>query len=339
MTALVTGAGGFLGGAIARALRARGDEVRGFSRSEHARLTEHGVEQFRGDLSDPEAVRRAVTGVDVVFHAAAKVAASGRYADFFATNVQGTQNVIDACRELGVDSLVYTSTPSVTFGLEDLEGVDESIGYSDHFDALYSQTKAEAEQRVLAASDDRLRTVALRPHIVWGPGDTSLLPRVLQRGRAGMLRQIDGPPKKVDITYVDDAAQAHLLAADKLRAGPEAAASIVGRPYFVSSGQPVEIWEFVNHLLAAAKIPPVTKRVNPKMALAAGWVFEKTHALLGRDGEPRMNRWIVRELSTARWFDISAARRDLGYEPSVDLEEGLRRLTAWLDERGGDARA
>lgn len=338
MRALVTGAGGFLGGAIARTLRERGDEVRGFSRGAYPHLTELGVEHVRGDVGDPAAVRGAVEGVDVVFHVAARVAASGTYEEFHATNVVGAQNVLDACREAGVKALVYTSTPSVAFGPEDLEGADESIGYSEHFDALYAQTKAEAEQLVLAADSKALHTVAIRPHIVWGPGDTSLLPRVLERGRAGILRRIQGPPKKVDITYVDDAVLAHLLAAEKLLAGGEAAAAIAGKAYFVSSGTPVEIWSFVDQLLGAAKIPPVKKTVSPRLAMAAGWLLESVHNALGRDGEPRMSTWIVRELTTSRWFDISAARRDLGYEPKVDLDEGLRRLTAWLDERGGQAR-
>ena len=339
MRALVTGAGGFLGGALVRALLARGDEVRGFSRGEYPQLRELGVEHARGDIADPEAVASAVEGVDVVFHTAAKVAAAGRYEDFHATNIEGAQNVIYACKRHEVPVMVYTSTPSVTFGLADLEGVDESIGYSEHFDALYSRTKAEAEQQVLDASSETFRTVALRPHIIWGPGDTSLLPRVIERGRAGMLRRIGKQPKKTDVTYVDDAVKAHLLAADRLLAGGEAATAISGKPYFISSGQPIEIWEFVNRLLNAAKIPPVERTVNPKVALAAAWVFEKAHELVGSEGEPRMNRWIVRELSTARWFDISAARRDLGYEPTVTIDEGMERLATWLAERDGQPRA
>ena len=330
LKALVTGAGGFLGGAVARALRDRGDEVRGFSRGEHPALAALGIEQRRGDVSDRVAVMDAVRGVDVVFHVAAKVAAAGRLADFRATNVTGTENVIAACRECGVPALVYTSTPSVTFGVTDLEGVDESVGYPDHYDSHYGRTKAEAERQVLAAASDELRTVALRPHLVWGPGDTSLLPRVIQRGRSGALRRIDGPVKITDVTFIDDAVRAHVLAADKLLAGGDDARRINGRPFFLSSGEPVEIWEFVDRLLAAAGVPPVRKRVSLRTALLAGWVFENAHALLGAKGEPRMSRWIVRELTTSRWFDIAAARRDLGYGPLVSLDEGMGRLEAWL---------
>jgi len=335
MKALVTGAGGFVGGAVARALRTRGDHVRGLSRAPHPELGALGVDHRQGDVADGATVADAVRGMDVVFHAAAKVAAAGRYADFYATNVRGTDNVIAACRECGVSALVYTSSPSVTFGPADLEGVDESIGYPDHHDALYSRTKAEAERLILAAASGDLRTVALRPHLVWGPGDTSLLPRVIQRGRNGALRRIDGPAKRTDVTYIDDAVQAHLLAAGRLLAGGEAAATVSGRAYFISSGEPVEIWEFIDRLLAAAGVAPVDKHVSLRAAMTAGWVFEKIHALMGATGDPRMSRWIVRELTTARWFDIGAARRDLGYEPLVSLDEGMRRLTAWIEEHDG----
>ncbi len=335
MRALVTGAGGFLGGAITRALKERGDHVRGFSRADHPELAAQGVEQLRGSVADPAAVTEAVQGVDIVFHAAAKVAAGGPREDFWDTNVRGTENVIAACRECGVGVLVHTSTPSVTFGTTDLEGVDESVGYADHFEAFYGETKAEAERRVLAAASDDLLTVALRPHLVWGPGDTSILPRLVQRARKGQLRRIDSPPKRSGHTYIDDAVQAHLLAADRLLAGGEMASRVTGRPYFITAGEPVETWTFLNGLLGAAGVPPVEKRISLRAAMAAGWMFEKLHALSGGKGDPRMSRWIVRELTTSHWFDISAARSDLGYEPQVMMAEGMRRLAAWVTEEGG----
>jgi nucleoside-diphosphate-sugar epimerase len=335
MKALVTGAGGFLGGAIARSLRDRGDDVRGFSRAAHPELAGDGIEHHRGDLADREAVKAATHGADVVFHAAAKVSAGGRHADFYATNVTGTENVIAACRECGVPALVYTSTPSVVSGLTDLDGVDESVGYPTHYESEYGQTKAEAERLVLSAASEGLMTVALRPPLIWGPGDTSFLPRVVERGRSGALRRIKGPRKLQDITYIDDAVQAHLLAADRLLGGGELARQISGRTYFVSSGEPVEVWDFVNALLEAAGTSPIRKSVSLRTALLMGWAFEKAHALSGSDGDPRMNRWMVRQLTNARWFDIGAARRDLGYEPRVPLEEGMLRLKAWLDGQDG----
>jgi nucleoside-diphosphate-sugar epimerase len=333
LKALVTGAGGFLGGAIARALRDRGDEVRGFSRGEHPELAAQGIEQHQGDVVDREAVTAAARGVDIVFHVAAKVGAGGRAADYYATNVTGTENVIAACGKCGVPALVFTSTPSVVSGVTDLEGVDESVGYATHYEAEYGRTKAEAERLVLSSASDALRTVALRPPLIWGPNDTSLLPRVIERGRSGALRRIKGPPTLADITYIDDAVQAHLCAADRLLTGGDEARQISGRPYFVSSGDPVEIWDFLNGLLEAAGVDPVRKSISPRTALMAAWVFEKVHALSGAEGDPRMSRWMVRQLTTPRWFDIGAARRDLGYDPQVSLEDGMRRLKAWFDEK------
>ena len=339
MKALVTGAGGFLGGAIARTLRDRGDEVRAFSRGEHPELGAYGIEHHQGDVADLDALTDATRGVDIVFHAAAKMEAGGRYADFYRTNVTGTANVLTACRACGVPALVYTSTPSVVSGVTELEGADESVGYATHYGADYGRTKAEAERLVLASTSEEFKAVALRPPLIWGPRDTSLLPRVIERGRNGALRRIKGPPKRMDITYVDDAVQAHLLAADLLMAGGDGARRINGHPYFVSSGEPVEIWDFVNRLLEAAGVPPIRKSVSLRTALVVGWVFEKAHALSGAEGDPRMSRWIVRQLTNARWFDISAARRDLGYEPRVSLEDGMRRLKAWLQQQDREPRA
>ncbi len=335
LKALVTGAGGFLGGAVARALKQRGDQVCGFSRGDHPTLAEQDIEQVRGSVADVHAIVEAVRGMDVVFHAAAKVAAGGARKDFWDTNVRGTENVIAACLECGVSVLVHTSTPSVTFGKTDLEGVDESVGYSEHFEAFYGESKAAGEQRVLAASSDNLKTVALRPHLVWGPGDTSILPSLVHRARTGQLRRIVSPPKRSGHTYIDDAVRAHLLAADLLITGGEAASRVTGRPYFITAGEPVEIWTFINALLATAGVPPVEKSVSLPAAMAAGWVFEKLHAITGASGDPRMTRWIVRELTTSHWFDISAARRDLGYEPTVMMEEGMRRLAEWIEQEGG----
>ena len=331
--ALVTGAGGFLGGAIARALKDRGDEVRGFSRAEHPELAAYGIEQYQGDLVDPDAVAEAANGVHIVFHTAAKVGAGGRYADFHATNIAGTANVIRACREGGMLALVHTSTPSVVTSHKALENADESASYATRHNGHYSHTKAEAERLVLSSATDEFKTVALRPPIIWGPGDTSLLPRIIQRAQNGSLRRIRGRPAFADITFINDAVRAHLTAGDLLLAGGQEALRINGRPYFVSAGTPVEIWDFLNGLLEAADLPPIQKTVGLRTALVAAWFSEKIHTLMRRQGDPRMSRWIVRQLTTSRWFDISAAKRDIGYEPLVSMEDGMRRLKAWFEEQ------
>lgn len=324
MKALVTGGGGFLGQAIVRALLAHGASVSSFSRNEYPVLRDLGVVQRRGDLADAAAVAAAVHGADVVFHVAAKPGLWGGFEDYYRTNVIGTQNVIAACRRHGVTRLVHTSSPSAVFNGRDMEGVDESVPYPAHFEAHYPRTKALAEQAVRAANDAQLATVSLRPHLVWGPGDNHLLPRMVARARAGQLRRIGSRPNLIDTIYVDNAADAHLLAADRLAPG----AAIAGRVYFLSQGEPVPIWDMVNRLLSAVGAPAVTRTVPTWLALALAWGFETRHALANDLSEPRLTRFLVRELSTAHWFDISAARRDLGYAPAVSIDEGLERLRA-----------
>jgi nucleoside-diphosphate-sugar epimerase len=326
MNALVTGGGGFLGGAIVRRLSARGDRVSSLARGRYAALDELGVVQHQGDVADADAVGEAVAGCEVVFHVAAKAGIWGHYDEYHGANVVGTRNMLEACRRHGVRRLVYTSSPSVVFNGRDMEGVNESVPYPDHFEAYYPQTKAEAERLLLAANGPDLATVALRPHLIWGPGDNHLIPRIIERGRSGRLRRIGSASKKIDTTYIDNAADAHILAADRLSPG----AVIAGKAYFLSQGEPVPTWEFVNRILFAAGVGPVTRSVPLWAAYTTGAVLEAWYGLFRIDSEPPMTRFLARELATSHWFDISAARRDLGYEPKVSIDEGLRRVGAWL---------
>jgi nucleoside-diphosphate-sugar epimerase len=326
MNALVTGGGGFLGKAIVARLIARGDKVTSFARGHYPELQALGVNVVQGDLGNTDAVQRAAAGCDIVFHVAAKPGIWGPYQEYYRTNVLGTENIITACRACGIARLVFTSTPSVVFDGKDQEGIDESAPYPEHYHAYYPQTKALAERLVLQANDSRLATVALRPHLIWGPGDNHLVPRILARARAGMLRRVGRRDNLVDCVYIDNAADAHLLAADRLAPG----APIAGKAYFISQGAPWPLWDLVNAILNAANLPPVTRTVAPSVAYGAGWALEMTYRLLGLTGEPRMTRFLARELSTAHWFNIDAARRDLGFAPAVSIEEGLRRLRAWL---------
>jgi nucleoside-diphosphate-sugar epimerase len=326
MKALVTGGGGFLGGVIVRQLVERGDEVRSISRGEYPGLAHLGVEQFRGDVAEPEELLRAVAGCDIVFHVAAKAGIWGEYQEFYRANVTGTENVLAACRAHGIRRLVYTSSPSVVFDGQDVEGGDESLPYPAEYEAHYPQTKAQAEQLVLAANSPSLATVSLRPHLIWGPGDNHLVPRIIAKARSGRLRRIGNRPCLVDTIYVDNAAHAHLLAADRLFPG----AQVSGKAYFISNGEPVPLWEMVNRIIAAAGLPPVIRSISPRMAYAAGVICEGLWNALQLSGEPPMTRFVARELATAHWFDIGAARRELEYEPTVSLDEGLVRLGTWL---------
>ena len=326
MRTLVTGGGGFLGHAIIEQLLARGDHVRSFARGSYPDLSARGVEVVQGDVANADAVLGAVRGVEVVFHVAAKAGLWGRAVDFFKANVLGTDNVIRACQQAGIARLVYTSSPSVVFDGRDMEGVDESVPYAPTRHAHYPRTKALAEQRLLAANSSALATIALRPHLLWGPHDTQLTKSILARGRSGTLVRIGGRDPLVDFTYVDNAALAHLLAADKLALG----APVSGKPFFVSQGEPVPLWTFVDRLLAAGSLPPVQRTISPRLAYGAGALLELAYRVLPLKGEPRLTRFLVEELCTAHWFNIGAARRELGYAPIVSIEEGLRRLRASL---------
>lgn len=324
-TVLVTGGGGFLGSAVARLLVDRGDRVRSFSRSRYPHLDALGVEQISGDLAEDGAVDRACGGVDVVIHTAARAGVWGPYGAFYRANSLGTFRLLEACRRHAVPRLVFTSSPSVVFDGSDMAGVDESVPYPERYTTHYQATKAAAEQAVLqAAADGVLAAVALRPHLIWGPGDPHLTPRILQR--AASLRIVGSGTNRVDTTYVDDAARAHLLAADRLAETP----TISGRCYFISQGDPVPLWEMIDRILEAGGKPPVGRSIPFPAAWLAGAMAELVYGVFRLPGEPRMTRFLAAELSRDHWFDIGAARRDLGYEPQVSMEEGMQRLRRWL---------
>ena len=322
MKVLVTGGGGFLGKAVCKQLVARGHEVRAFNRNDYPELKSLGVAQHVGDLRNLDLVAAAAEGCDAIVHTAAKAGAWGALQDYYEINVRGTDNVLAACEIHRVPRLVYTSSPSVVHSGSDLNGVNESAPYATHFLAPYPQTKARAEQRVLAANSPQLATVALRPHLIWGPGDPHLLPRILDRSAKGRLRHIGDTPKKIDTVYVDNAAEAHLLALDKLEPG----SAIAGKAYFISQGEPVNQDAMINALLKAAGLPAEERRISVDFARFLGANLERIWKLLRLKSEPPLTRFIVEQLSTAHWFNIAAARRDLGYAPRVSTNEGLARV-------------
>ncbi len=328
MKSLVTGGGGFLGRALCEMLRARGNSVRSLARGEYPELAALGVERIRGDVTDAHAVAGACKDCDTVFHVAAKAGIWGRYEDYHQPNVVGTQNVLTACQSQGVSRLVYTSSPSVVFDGSDMENVDESAPYPNHYDAHYPRTKSIAEQLVLAAAGPNLRTVAIRPHLIWGPRDNNLVPRILARARS--LRRIGSANKLVDSTYIDNAARAHVLAADRLADNP----AISGRAYFISNGEPRPLWDLVSAILAAGNLPPVTRSVSQGVANIGATLNESLWKILGRTSEPRLTRFLVKELTTAHWFNLAAAKRDLDYESTVSIDVGLKRLQSWLRGEG-----
>jgi 2-alkyl-3-oxoalkanoate reductase len=324
---LVTGGGGFLGGAIIRQLVERGDHAKSFSRRFYPELAAMGVEQIQGDIGDATAVEQACREVDLVFHVAAKPGVWGDYSAYYQTNVIGTQNVIAACKQHNVSRLVYTSSPSVIFGGTDMEGVDESVPYPEKYHTHYPKTKAMAEQCVIAAAEEGLKTIILRPHLIWGPKDNHLVPRIIER--ANRLVKVGDGKNLVDTIYIDNAADAHIQAGDRLGQHH----NLSGRVYFISQDDPVLLWEMVNNILKAAGKAPVRRSISRNTAWMIGAVLEIFYKMFKINGEPRMTRFLADELSTAHWFDIGAAKKDLGYKPKISMEKGLYRLEKWLQHK------
>ncbi|MBN2217590.1 MAG: NAD-dependent epimerase/dehydratase family protein [Pirellulales bacterium] len=325
MHALVTGAGGFLGSYLVQRLLARGDRVRAFCRHDHPGLEQPGVEVVHGNVADAEPTIEACRGVDVVFHTAGMAGIWGRWDDYYRNNTLGTASIVEGCCRHGVSKLVFTSSPSVIFDGRPLEGVDESAPYPRRWLCHYAQSKALAEQHVLAANGrDGLATCALRPHLIWGPRDPHLQPRIVQRARHGGLRRVGDGTNLIDTTYVENAAEAHLMAADALAPG----SAVAGNAYFLSQGQPVNCWDWVDRLLALSGLPPVRRAISLATARRWGAMLETAYRLLGIVREPPMTRFLAAQLGTSHYFDIGRARRDFGYRPTISTEEGLDRTDA-----------
>jgi nucleoside-diphosphate-sugar epimerase len=324
MKVLVTGGGGFLGQALCRNLVERGFDVASFNRGLYPALAAMGVRQVQGDLADRDAVIAAAKGAGAIFHNAAKAGAWGSYESYHRANVVGTRNVLEACRTHGIERLVYTSTPSVTHrATNPVEGgTADTVPYGTHFKAPYATTKAIAEKEVLAANDASLATVALRPRLIWGPGDNQLVPRLAERARQGRLRIVGSGENRIDTTYIDNAAQAHVDAFHHLLPGSACA----GRAYFISNGEPMPMRALVNALLHAVGAPPVDKHLSFRTAYAIGAACEAAWTVLPLRGEPPLTRFLAEQLATPHWYDMGPATRDFGYVPKVTIAEGLLRL-------------
>lgn len=323
---LVTGGGGFIGKALVLALRELGAEVQAFGRSRYPELEALGIPCIQGDIRDQTAVRRAVSGKSCVFHVAAKAGIWGPSAEYMAINYQGSEHVLAACRSEGVGALVYTSTPSVVFDREDLNGADETLPYAHRPLCAYAASKIPAERAMLAANSAGLKTLAIRPHLVWGPGDANLIPRLVERGRAGQLAMVGAGSNMVDITYIDNAVHAHLLAGENLCTSATAA----GEAFFIGQEAPVNLWQWINALFAGLGMAPITRQVSLPLAYGAGAVLELAHRLLRPQQEPRMTRFLALQLAKSHWFSHAKAERLLGYRPLINTAKGTDALLAWL---------
>jgi nucleoside-diphosphate-sugar epimerase len=322
MKAMVTGGGGFLGGALVKELVNQGHSVVSLQRGHYPELEQSGVHVYRGDMTDTDTMIKASRDCEVIFHVAGLTGVWGAYQDYFHTNVTGTESVLNACHTNNISKLVYTSSPSVVFDGKDEDNIDESTPYPEKYFNHYQRTKSTAEQMVLAANTEKLATVALRPHLIWGPGDPHLVGRIIQRARSGSLRLVKGSSKLVDTTYIDNAATAHICAAERLAIGSRCA----GKSYFISNGEPKTMAYIINGILRAVGMPEITKRISAGNLYFIGMLSEWIYTLFKVQNEPMMTRFIAKQLSCAHWYNIKAARDDLGYVPKVSISQGLEIL-------------
>lgn len=325
MDALVTGGGGFLGLYITEQLVARGDRVRVLCRGHYPRLEELKVNTIRGDVRDAAIVSQACEGVDVVFHTAAVPGIWGPWEHYHGVNTIGTQNVLAGCVAGRVRKLIYTSSPSVIYDGLDHHGIDESHPYPASYLCHYPQSKAIAERAVLAANGQNgLATAALRPHLIWGPRDNHLIPRLIARARSGRLRRVGNGENLISMSYVENAAAAHLQAADRLEPG----SPVAGQAYFINEPEPVKLWHWVNEILALAGEPPLRKRISANLAYGIGAACEAAYSTFRVQSEPPMTRFLALQLSGSHYYSVAKAQRDFGFAPIVNVQEGMRRMAA-----------
>ncbi len=327
--ALVTGGGGFVGKAVVKNLLEQGVQTTVVGRHRYPEIESLGGECIVGNICDSAIMEKAGEGVDIVFHIAALAGIWGAWKDYYSTNVLGTEVVVKSCRNNNVPMLVYTSTPSVVFNRTDIMGGDESLGYASDCLCHYAKSKVMAERIVLGANSPSLLTCAIRPHLIWGPGDPHLLPRLLESGRKKILKRVGDGSNLVDISYIDNVALAHILAAKNLSEKGTAA----GKAYFVSQGEPVNLWDWINDLFIAMDIDKVQTSLSFPLAYRLGAVMEAIYKIFRLQKEPRMTRFLAEQLAKSHYFSTENARNDLGYQAVISTREGLQRTVQWFKEQ------
>lgn len=324
MRVLVTGGTSLLGGAVARLLTDRGDEVTVLQR----RASGLGLTEVLGDITDRAAVDRAVHGADAVVHLAARVGVVGRWTVFERTNVAGTATVLSAARDAGVSRLVFVSSPSVAHSGTSLVGAGAGPADPDGASGHYSRSKAMAERLALGEADDGFGVVAIRPHLVWGPGDTQLVGRLVDRARSRRLALVGSGAALVDTTYIDNAAASLVAALDR-------ADRLSGRAFVVSNGEPRPIGELIARIVSAAGLEAPRVKVPVPVASLGGRLAERWWEYRGLQDDPPMTEFLAEQLSTAHWFDQSETRAALDWQPDVTIDEGFARLREWFQAHPG----
>ena len=324
MKVLVTGAGSLLLGGVAQQLADRGDEIVCFQRrvSESPRQN---ITMFAGDIRDRGSVTEAAVGCDAIIHGAARVGVMGSWEDFYSTNVDGTMNILRAATEHQISKLVYVSTPSVAHVGHAIEGDVATPATTGRKHAHYAESKAQAEILALLANSAELGVVAIRPHLVWGPGDTQLVGRIVERARQGRLVMVGSGHALVDSTFIDNAVSAHIAALDAVAPGSRCA----GKAYVISNGEPRSVNELMSRICLAAGVEFSPKHIPAVIARNIGSVLERVWPLIRKD-EPPITRFVAEQLGTAHWFDQRPAQEDLNWKPEVSLDEGFVRLTDWF---------
>ena len=318
---LVIGGTGFLGREIVCQLLERGQKVRTLCRRNED--IPSNAEVILGDLADKESLQKACQGVETVYHTAALPSISLHWKPFYETNVLGTQNVLDACKSTGVRKLIYTSSASVIFDCKAQPGADETTPYPDRWLAHYPHSKAIAETMVLEAAGDSLLTCSIRPHLIIGKRDRHLIPRLLQRAKSGRLFRVGDGTNLIDIIFVENAAVGHIQAAEALTSKES---PVNGNAYFLSQGEPVNCWDWINEVLTMKRLPKVKRSISFSAAWALGLTLEGWYKCFRLQGEPIMTRFLAAELAVTHYLNIAKAQQDFGYAPAISMAEGMKRL-------------
>lgn len=322
-TILVTGGGGFVGKSLIKKLLNKGYQVKSLSRNFYEELATLSVTCYQGDIGGEfEKINLFFKNVDAVFHVASKVDMWGKYDDFFKTNVIGTRNIIKACKENNIKYLIYTSSPSVIANNDGLKEVDASFPYPKKYDAFYPETKAMAEKEIIKeGKKGEIFTLVLRPHLIWGPNDTNLIPTILDKAKNGKLKQIGDGKNIVDCSYIEDCTDAHILALEALEKNPSLSSNV----YFVTQDEHIKLWDFINSILVAKKLPPIEKKVSKKLALSIARVLEFTSKMIP-SFKPLFTKFLITEMTTDHYFNIEKTKKDLGYSPKYSIKEGLKKI-------------